>query len=150
MDSQVPDSVAGKWMQLMRCGNFEEALQLSDAVLADRAGKSCYHLPRHFQYFWDGSSLEGKQVLVRCYHGLGDTIQFIRYAPLIRSIAKEVAVLAPPALIPLLRSVQGISHFLPLHDGHSGADYEVEVEVMELLHVFRTNYNSERHPLFAG
>jgi hypothetical protein len=45
----------------------------------------------------------GKRVLVRCYHGLGDTILFSRYMPLLKSRAREVIVWAQPKLIPLLR-----------------------------------------------
>src|SRR5688572_4769011 len=105
------------WTLHMRRGEFEAAWKVSDRVLRARAGVPCEHLPRHFQYFWDGQPLDGKRVLVRCYHGLGDTIQFIRYAPLLRSRAREVIVWAQPKLIPLLRSVPGIDLLLPLHDG---------------------------------
>jgi hypothetical protein len=87
---------------------------------------------------WDGASLEGKRVLIRCYHGLGDTIQFIRYAALLKQVAKEVIVWAQPALLPLLKYVEGIDRLLPLHDGVPEATFDVDVEIMELAHVFRT------------
>jgi len=98
----------------------------------------CWQLPRHEQYVWDGTPLDGGRVLVRCYHGLGDTIQFARYAPLIKAVARSVTFWVQPALIPLLRTVEGIDRLLPLHDGAPEGDYDVEVEVMELPHVFRT------------
>ncbi|WP_207435421.1 glycosyltransferase family 9 protein [Sabulibacter ruber] len=126
------------WMLNMRRGTFEEAWKHSDAVLKERAGKPCWHWPRHFQYIWDGSSLEGKRVLVRCYHGLGDTIQFIRFAPMLKAIAKEVIVWAQAPLIPLLETVEGIDRLLPLHDGTPEVEYDVDVEIMELTHIFRT------------
>ena len=122
----------------MRRGEFSLAWQVSDAVLRQRAGLSC-HLPRHPQYIWDGTSLENKRVLVRCYHGLGDTIQFIRYTPLLKAIATQVIVWAQPTLIPLLLTADGIDRLLPLHDGTPDCDYDVEVEIMELPHVFRTS-----------
>jgi hypothetical protein len=133
----VEDSPA-LWMQHMRRGAFEEAWKLTDRDLKARAGKPCWHLPRHFQYIWNGTPLNGKRVLVRCYHGLGDTIQFIRYAPLIKAIAKEVIVWAQPPLLPLLDTVAGIDRLLPLHDGTPEVDYDVDVEIMELPHLFRT------------
>ncbi len=128
-----------EWTRHMRRGDFAAAWNVSDQVLRARAGIPCSPLvPRHFQYFWDGQPLDGKRVLVRCYHGLGDTIQFIRYAPLLRSLAREVIVWAQPKLIPLLRSVTGIDLLLPLNDVAPDVEFDTDVELMELPHVFRT------------
>jgi hypothetical protein len=86
--------------------------------------------------------LERKRVLIRCYHGLGDTVHFIRYAPLVRATAVEVTVLAQSELLPVLSSVSGIDRLLPLERGDVGLDYDVDVEVMELPHVFRSTLES--------
>ena len=138
LDHQSHEPRADCWMACMRRGAFEAAWAISDAVLRARAGVPCWHWPRHLQYVWDGTPLTGQRVLVRCYHGLGDTIQCIRYAPLIKAIAREVSVWAQPALLPLLRTVRGIDQLLPLHDGTPDVGYDVDVESMELPHVFRT------------
>ncbi|HLL82604.1 MAG TPA: hypothetical protein VK420_08120, partial [Longimicrobium sp.] len=98
---------------------------------------ACFHLPRHEQWVWDGRPLAGRRVLVRCYHGLGDTLQFIRYAPRLRAVAREVIVWAQPELIPLLATAHGIDRLLPLHDGAPDVEYDTDVEVMELTHLFR-------------
>lgn len=127
-----------EWMRCMRRGDFEQAWQISDAVLRERGGRPCWHLPRHQQHIWDGTPLDGRRVLVRCYHGLGDTVQFIRYAPRLKQVAREVVVWAQPVLLPLLRNVAGIDELLPLHDGTPETEYEVDVEVMELPYIFRT------------
>lgn len=128
---------ANAWEYHMRRGNFAAAWKCSDAVLKTRAGKPCWHLPRHYQYFWDGSSLSNKRVLIRCYHGLGDTIQFIRFVPMVKKIAKEVIVWAQPKLIPLLTTMEGIDQLLSLHDGTPEVEYDIDVELMELPHIFR-------------
>lgn len=122
----------------MRRGEYETAWMISDAALCERAGVPCWHWPRHLQYVWGGTPLQAKRVLIRCYHGLGDTLMFIRYAPLVKAIAQEVIVWAQPALLPLLRTVRGIDWLLPLHDGAPDVAYDVDVESMELPHVFRT------------
>ncbi|MCE7032275.1 hypothetical protein LY625_06520 [Lysobacter sp. GX 14042] len=122
----------------MRRGEWEQAWQVGDAGLPARAARPCHHLPRHLQYVWTGAPLEGRRVLVRCYHGLGDTLQFIRYVPLLAQRAAEVAVWAQPGLLPLLAQVPGIDRLLPLHDGDAEVDYDVDVELMELAHVFRS------------
>jgi hypothetical protein len=132
------ERAAERWAGHMRRGDFQAAWRLSDALVRDRRGMSCAHLPRHQQWVWDGTPVQGKRVLVRCYHGLGDTLQFIRYAPLLRAVAAGVVVWTQPALIPLLRTARGIDRLVPLHDGAPDAGYDVDVEVMELAHVFRT------------
>ena len=133
---------AAAWMRLARCGDFESAWRISDRIRArsDHVGDPTQ--PRHQQQIWDGTPLNGRRVLIRCYHGLGDTIQFIRYAPLVQALGSEVIVWAQPALLPLLRSASGINRLLPLHDGTPGVDYDVDVEVMELPYVFRTTLAS--------
>lgn len=125
-------------MRHMRRGEWEQAWQISDRQLPMRARESCAHWPRRLQYVWTGAPLIGRRVLVRCYHGLGDTIQFIRYAPLLKALASEVTVLAQPGLIPLLSTVAGIDKLVPLLDGSLHTDFDADVEIMELPHIFRT------------
>ena len=122
----------------MRRGDFAAAWSISDSQLQRRSSEDHQKLPRHFQTIWDGTPVRGKRVLVRCYHGLGDTIQFIRYAALLKREAVEVIVWAQASLIPLLRTVHGIDRLLPLHDGVPDVEYDVDVEVNELPYVFRT------------
>ncbi|HYP16462.1 MAG TPA: hypothetical protein VEQ65_04555 [Opitutus sp.] len=126
------------WLDCMRRGNFPAAWRLSDAALKARAGVPCWDWPRHLQYIWDGRPLARQRVLVRCYHGLGDAVQFIRYLRLLKRVAAETIVWAQPALLPLLATAQGIDRLLPLHDGAPDAEFEVDVELMELPHVFRS------------
>ena len=118
------------WTEQMLNGNFEEAWKFSDEVLQKRRGISCWHLPRHQQYIWNGESLANKRVLIRCYHGLGDTLLFIRYAPLIKELGSQVFVWAQESLLPLLESVDGIDALIPLHDGSPEIDYDIDVEII--------------------
>jgi hypothetical protein len=126
-----------RWLSLMRRGEFAEAWKISDASLQARAGTTCWHLPRHEQWVWDRTPLNNKRVLIRCYHGLGDTLQFFRYVPFVKKIAEHVTVWAQPSLLPLLSG-----DVRPLHDGTIDCDYDVDVEIMELAHVFRTTIDT--------
>ena len=127
----------------MRHGDWEGAWRVSDQVQAARRGllprdtHTGEWLPRHMQWVWDGSPLDGKRVLVRCYHGLGDTVQFIRFVPILRRHAAHVTVWAQPQLLPLLRTVAGIDALLPLDGGVCTAAYDVDIEIMELPHALR-------------
>src|SRR5215213_11512595 len=137
MNDEVLNS---SWIHAMRGVDFDRAWSFRDDLLCTRRDQS--HLPRWFQSVWDGSSVAGKRVLLRCYHGLGDTIQFIRYARLLKEVAAEVIVWTQPALIPLLRSVHGIDRLLPLHDGVPDVGYDVDLELNELPYLFRTTMAS--------
>jgi hypothetical protein len=136
--SVLEESLAAAWMRHMRAGEWSAAWKVSDQVLREHAGVPCWDRPRHEQWIWDGTPLDGKRILVRCYHGLGDTLQFIRYAPLLQSVAADVLYWVQPALIPLLRTMPGIGTLLPLHDGDADVEYDADVELMELAHVFRS------------
>jgi hypothetical protein len=121
----------------MRRGDLAAAWEICDAVLRARGDASCAHLPRHMQWVWRGQRLAGNRVLVRCQHGLGDTIQFVRLLPALRRAAAEVVLWAQPALLPLLRSAEGADVPLPLTDGAPDVAYDVDLEVMELAHALR-------------
>jgi hypothetical protein len=73
--------------------------------------------------------------VVRCYHGLGDSIQFIRFVPRVAEIARSVTVEAQAELIPLLRSMPEISTLVPL--GEQMPAYDVDIEAMEIPHALR-------------
>ena len=129
-----------RWHCAMLAGRFEDAWKESDRVLARRRrdGERCADRPLHLRWVWDGTSPAGRDVLLRCYHGLGDSIQFLRYAPLLRRTARSVTVEAPAALLPLLRSLEGVDRLLPLEDGPRPAGGAVAIESTELPHAFRT------------
>jgi hypothetical protein len=137
IDPHELDWIPDAWMKHMRKGEFSAAWKLSDKVLAAGLNRNP-QLPRHYQGVWDGRPLNGKRVLVRCYHGLGDTIQFIRYASLLKQVAAEVIVWAQAPLLELLKNVAGIDHVFPLHDGTPEVTYDVDCEVMELPFIFRS------------
>src|SRR4051812_14557401 len=95
---EVADSA---WTAAMRAGDFERAWTINALDLAGRVAANLpkHEGPRHLQHIWRGEPLEGARVLVRCYHGLGDTIQFIRFAAPLRCVAREVVVWAQPELL---------------------------------------------------
>jgi tetratricopeptide (TPR) repeat protein len=59
--------------------------------------------PEFSQPRWDGSPLAGRTLLVHAEQGLGDTLQFIRYVPLVEQCGGAVRVEAQAALLPLLK-----------------------------------------------
>jgi hypothetical protein len=134
------DRSTDPWAAAMREGDFARAWEINDAVLRQRlaSGEPCWHWPRHLQYVWNGDPLAGRRVLVRCYHGLGDTVQFIRFAAPLRRIAREVIVWTQPTLLSLIATAPGVDRVLPLHDGIPEADFDLDIELMEVPYALRT------------
>jgi hypothetical protein len=130
-------NAALEWDHLMREGRFADAWIVYDGVLARAMPHDCSR-PRHQQIVWTGAPLAGKRVLVRCYHGLGDTIQFVRFARALKEIAAEVIVWGQPALLPLLARVAGVDRVEPITDGAPLTPYDADIEIMELPHALRT------------
>jgi hypothetical protein len=131
------------WMSHMLRGDFESAWRLADADRdrRRRAGITGADWPRHMRPVWDGGGLSGTHVLVRCYHGLGDTIQFARYLPLLAERAALVRIEVQPELIGLLRSLPGNVDPVPLGgQEHPPARFgcDAEIDITELPHAFRT------------
>jgi Flp pilus assembly protein TadD len=62
---------------------------------------------------WDGSPLAGRTILLHAEQGLGDTIQFIRFAPLVQERGGRVVVECQPALVPLLQGCRGVDQLVP-------------------------------------
>jgi hypothetical protein len=122
----------------MRRGDHASAWAISDAVLATRANPpDDPRLPYHLRYVWDGSPIDGREVLVRCYHGLGDTLQFLRFLPALRARAASVALEVQPALVALLGRQGGIDRLIPFDPGAPAPPAACTLEIMELSHALR-------------
>jgi tetratricopeptide (TPR) repeat protein len=57
---------------------------------------------------WDGTPLPGRTVLLYAEQGLGDTLQFVRYAPLVRQRVGRVVVQGQAGMAPLLSRCAGV------------------------------------------
>jgi hypothetical protein len=138
-DSSSADAPGGDWIDAMRSGDFERAWAINDLDVAAlcRFGPEKHTGPRHLQRIWRGEELSAKQVLVRCYHGLGDTIQFVRFMPLLRAIVHEVTLWCQPELLALLERAEGVDRAIPLHEGTPDVDFDVDIEIMEVPHAIR-------------
>jgi tetratricopeptide (TPR) repeat protein len=82
---------------------------------------------------WDGSSLEGKTIVLRAEQGAGDTFQFIRYAALVQERGARVVVLSYPLLVPLLRTCPGIDHLLAFGEPLPSVDVSAHLLSLPLL-----------------
>lgn len=85
---------------------------------------------RHVERRWSGTeSIAGKTILLRCEQGLGDTIQFCRFAQSVASLQAEVLLEVQPPLLALLAQVQGAARVL---EKDAEAEFDVECPLMSL------------------
>jgi hypothetical protein len=81
---------------------------------------------------------------LRCLHGLGDTIQFIRYAPLLRQTCSKLIVQTHPQLVSLLTTVSGVDESLTWQPPYREdlSTWDLQMEINELPRIFRTSLDT--------
>ena len=122
------------WTAAMRRGDYAAAFALGDAVIAARSPdeRDDARVDYHRRWVWDGRAFDGEDVLVRCYHGLGDTIQFARFLPLLGQRARSVTVEAPARLHDLLATIPGVDRLLAFDHAAPAKPFACDIEITEL------------------
>jgi Flp pilus assembly protein TadD len=90
---------------------------------------------------WDGSPLAGKTIMLVSEQGLGDTLQYVRYAPLIQARGARVVVACQPPLLDILAGFPGADRLVPL-GGEPVSDVDVYALMMSLPGLFGTTPES--------
>lgn len=103
------------------------------AMLSKRAGLA--DIPP-----WVGQDLRGKTILLRAEQGLGDTIQFLRYAPWLKRLGATVHVRVQAPLESLAGSFHGVDKVQTPRGQNSAVDYYVHP--MSLGKMFGTELQS--------
>jgi tetratricopeptide (TPR) repeat protein/ADP-heptose:LPS heptosyltransferase len=102
------DAHLNRALALLHLGDLERGWEEYEwRKKAKNAGPRVYTQPE-----WQGEPLAGKTILVHAEQGMGDTIQFVRYLPLLKDQGARVIFECQAALIPLLKSMQGIDEFM--------------------------------------
>jgi tetratricopeptide (TPR) repeat protein len=114
---------ANRALVLLRLGDFEQGLREYELRLQT---PDFQEIPRINSPRWDGrAELAGKTILLQFEQGLGDTIQFIRYAPLLSAHGAKVIVQAQEELHRLLRGVSGIQRIISRNEPTPPSDFHL-------------------------
>jgi len=119
-------------------GDFEAGWPGREArwKISSLSGTAGY--PKFPQPIWLGEeTIEGKTILICADEGLGDTIQFVRYAPMLAALGARVILLAQDSLYPLLSGFPGVSQCLPNRGGEL-PPFDFHCPIMSLPLAFRT------------
>jgi tetratricopeptide (TPR) repeat protein len=76
---------------------------------------------------WNGQDLRRKTLLIRGEQGLGDVLQFSRYATLFARIGARVILEVPPPLTRLLASVPGVAQTCAMGEAPPPHDYHLQM-----------------------
>lgn len=132
-----PDFAGAYWNKALLkilLGEYEEGWKLYEwGWKCSERGKA-----RNFsQPTWLGEqSIAGKTLLIHGEQGLGDIIQFCRYAPMAEALGAKVVLEVPAPLVPLISTLKG--NFNIVEKGKDLPDFDMVCPVMSLPLAFKT------------
>jgi tetratricopeptide (TPR) repeat protein len=128
---------AAHWNESLAClalGDYELGWRKYEwRWITPEAGVANRGLP---QPLWRGEALEGKTILLHAEQGLGDTLQFARYVPMVAARGGRVVLEVQKPLVKLLAGLDGVAE---IHaQGAPLPRFDVQCPLMSLPLAFRT------------
>ena len=124
---------------LMLTENFEEGWSEYEWRLREKD-----HTSHTFQQpQWNGKPLNGKSILIHAEQGFGDTIQFIRYLPMVQAMGGHVIFECQKNLFRLLKSCAGIDEIIEQRPAHTPVvRFDTHVPLLSLPGIFGTSLDT--------
>lgn len=122
IDTNDAESHWNKSIALLLGGNFQEGLPLLEWRWQNKKLGNTMFLSS--KPLWLGKeSIVGKTILLHSEQGLGDTIQFCRYAPMVKELGATVILQVQDSLVELLQGISGVDQIIsnsqfPKYDFH--------------------------------
>jgi tetratricopeptide (TPR) repeat protein len=85
---------------------------------------------------WAGTPLAGRSILIHCEQGLGDTLQFSRFAPLVGDRGGQVLLECQPALARLLTTLDAVNRVIP--QGEDLPEFDCQAPLLSLPAILET------------
>lgn len=134
-DSTNDDIVFHRGVARLKLGDMAEGWRLYEARWGEkrRRGEAVRHgeVPR-----WNGEDLAGRTLLLWSEQGFGDTLQFVRYAPLAAARGARVVLEVQPALVSLLTGLPGVDKVAAV--GEEVGPVDLQCPLMSLPLAFGT------------
>ena len=131
---RAPNSKEAQWnkaMALLALGDYVEGWKLHESGLGDGSKRG----PAWIEKRWDGSPFPGKRLLIRSEQGLGDSLQFVRYAALCKERGGQVLLQCSKPLARLLRNCPFIDAVVA---DPQDSDFDFQIAMMSLPYIFGT------------
>jgi tetratricopeptide (TPR) repeat protein len=139
LNPDEPTAHKNKSIALLLKENFAEGWPEYEWRLQTRA-----HSLRHFMKpKWDGSLLNGKTILVHAEQGFGDTIQFVRYLPMVKAQGGHVILECQNNLFRLLENCAGIDRIIERSSNDiPEVQFDYHIPLLSLPGLFGTTLDS--------
>jgi tetratricopeptide (TPR) repeat protein len=99
------------------------------------------NVPRGFaQPLWRGEALNGLRILLHAEQGLGDSLQFLRYVPVVIAAGGRVILDVQPTLVRLAAQTEGIETLVAT--GDPLPEFDLHCPLMSLPRAFSTRLDS--------
>ncbi|WP_257164875.1 tetratricopeptide repeat protein [Bradyrhizobium sp. SRS-191] len=139
IDGKNPEAIWDFALLQMLMGNFEAGWRGREARFDLPSVAPRY--PTFGRPRWDGSApLDGKTIVLYADEGLGDAIQFARYAPMVARLGARVVLVVQKELRSLLSGLDGVAQCLSKSDPVPSFDFHCPISSLPMA--FRTRLDS--------
>jgi Flp pilus assembly protein TadD len=144
-----PENHDARWnrsMLLLLNGEFDEGWREFEYRLT-QSGWATNYPSRHNKPRWNGSALDGKCLLIHDEQGYGDTLQFIRYIPMVEKNSGRIVFETRRPLASLLSKFPNIDEII-IRTGNQRphVDYDAYMPLLSLPMIFRTSMHNIPSP----
>ena len=133
-----PETRFNRSLSLLLTGNLEEGWMEYEQRFSNLKDPTKILKKKDAQR-WDGASFVGKRLLVVDEQGIGDTLQFIRYLPMVKELGGTVIFETIESLMRLLENFQGIDELWDRTSiKRSDLAFDLYIPLMSLPGIFKT------------
>lgn len=123
---------------LLRAGRWREGWEQYEFRWLVEPGLS--RRPAHGRPMWNGQDLAGRTVLLGVEQGIGDTFQFVRYAPWLKALGARVVMMPGAMLSSIAKSFPGVDQWVASEAELPPFDYHVPL--LSLPRIFGTEIDT--------
>lgn len=130
-----PDFVDAHWNRSLAwlvTGNYEQGWPEHEW----RWKLKKYYRRRFSQPLWEGERFEGKRLLIFVEQGLGDTMHFARYLPMVKALGGTVILEVQPPVETLMKVAPGVDEVVL--QNKTLPEFDLQVPMICLPRIFKT------------
>ncbi|MEO5327440.1 MAG: tetratricopeptide repeat protein [Magnetococcus sp. THC-1_WYH] len=141
MAPDYPDAYYNEGMVRLALGEFQRGWMCCEW----RLKMDSFRIRSDVKLLTDPNAAQGHHVLIHCEQGIGDSIQFVRYAAMVKQLGATVVVFCPEPLETVFKTITGIDH-LSSHPDDLPACTHV-IPTLSLPWLFKTDANTIPAPI---